>query len=75
MDQGETRLAIYEAAKTIDQYLIEINNGKMNSEDFYWWNAVLDILNIFESDLRQQMDVGTAGMRSCESTGRKATGD
>lgn len=34
------------AAIAINNYLIKRNNGNMNSEDFYWWHAVLDMLPV-----------------------------
>ena len=34
------------AARTINDYLIKRNNGNMQSEDFYWWHAVLDMLPV-----------------------------
>lgn len=36
---------IKEALETINNAILEANNGNATSEEFYWWNAVLELFN------------------------------
>lgn len=34
---------VKDALETINDAIYEINEGKTNAEDYYWWRAVLNI--------------------------------
>ena len=41
---------IKNAIVTINDAIIKLNNGRTDSEDFYWWNSVLEIFGLCVKD-------------------------
>lgn len=39
------KLAIKEALETINNAILELNDGDTTGEDFYWWNATLNLFD------------------------------
>ena len=37
------KVKVRDALDTINDAIYELNNGKIDAEDYYWWNAVLTI--------------------------------
>ena len=37
------KIKIRDALETINDAIFEINDGRTDSEDYYWWRAVLEI--------------------------------
>ena len=38
--------AVKDALETINDAILELNEDKTTTEDFYWWNAVLGIFDL-----------------------------
>ena len=40
---GMDNAKVKDALETVNNAIFELNNGKTDSEDYYWWRAVLEI--------------------------------
>lgn len=41
---------VLNALQIVNEAILDMNNGDLKSEDFYWWNAVLELFDLHTDD-------------------------
>ena len=52
----ETIVRVTDAIITLNQAIANLNDGDINSEDYYWWRAVLEIFDLSIDDYGNIID-------------------
>ena len=60
MGAMSNREDIIKAIVIINNAILELNHGKTDAEDFYWWRAVLSIFGLDVEDGEIQTESGEA---------------